>query len=313
MKVRDPEMLAQAIRGANLKPCQFSARPAPSQLARIVGPRTCLDFATLGPAMLFSGAMPADCFTLIFVRTCPTAGRTFNFGIEHTDGYMGFFPPGGLLDAVIPAGYSNATLTIPAPHFHAALATTFPDMPETILTRGAGMRVGPDEQSRLRALLDECEAMIWQPGTALEDPRARHHLERALLETFLAALRSGCGDLVPTPAPRVAARHRRLRQAREFLAAHTHEPIYLDDLCTTLGLTRRGVENLFHDLLGLSPIAYLRHQRLHGARRTLLQAVPSPGAVKHAALEWGFLHQGHFAHDYRRLFGEGPVETLARR
>ena len=164
LKVRDPEMLAQAIRGADLKPCQFSARPAPSQLARVVGSRTCLDFATLGPTMLFSGAMPADCFTLIFVRTCPTAGRTFNFGVEHTDGYMGFFPPGGLLDAVTPAGYGNATLTIPAPHFHAALATAFPDIPETILARGAAMRVGPHEQSRLRALLDRCEAMIWQPA-----------------------------------------------------------------------------------------------------------------------------------------------------
>ena len=313
MEVRDSEMLAQAIRGAQLKPCQFSARPALSRLARIVGSRTCLDFATLGPAMLFSGAMPADCFTLIFVRTCPTVGRTFNFGIEHTDGYMGFFPPGGILDAVTPAGYGNVTLTIPAPHFHVALATAFPDIPETILARGAAMRVGPGEQTRLRTLLDRCEAMIWQPGDAPVDPLVRHNLERELLEAFLAALRSGCNDLVPPAAPRLAARHRRLREARDFLAAHTHKPIYLDDLCTALGLSHRGVQNLFQDLLGLNPITYLNHQRLHGARRSLLHAPPGPGAVKRAAYDWGFLHQGRFARDYRTLFGEGPVETLAHR
>jgi AraC-like DNA-binding protein len=313
MKVCDPEMLTLAIRGATLKPCQISARPAPSKLARVVGSRTCLDFATLGPAMLFSGAMPADCFTLIYVRTCPTAGRTFNFGLEHTDGYMGFFPPGGLLDAVTPAGYGNATLTIPAPHFHAAMATAFPDIPEMILARGAAVRVGPREQSRLRALLDRCEAMIWQPGAAPAEPLARHHLERELLEAFLTALRSGCSDLVPSPAPRVAARHRRLRQAREFLAAHAHEPIHLDDLCTAIGLSHRGVENLFQDLLGVNPIAYLRHQRLHGVHRALRQAASAPGAVKRAAFEWGFIHHGRFACDYRALFDEYPTETLARR
>jgi AraC-like DNA-binding protein len=312
LDVRDPEILAEAIRGANLKPCLLNARPAPSRLARVVGPRTCLDFATLGSAMLFSGAMPADCFTLVYVRACPTPGRSFNFGVEHTDGHLGFFPPGGLVDAVTPAGYGNATLTIPTPHFHAVLATAFPDIPETILAHGAGMRVGPREQTRLRALLDRCEAMIWQPGAAPADPPARHHLERELLEAFLAALRSGCRDLVPTPPPRFAARHSRLRQAREFLAAHAHAPVYLDDLCSSLGLSHRGVENLFHDLLGVNPITYLNQHRLHGVRRTLLHATLAPGTVKRAALEWGFLHQGRFAHDYRTLFGETPTATLTR-
>lgn len=310
--VSDPELLSQAILGATLKSCQFSARPAPSQLARVVGSRSCLDLVTLGPAMLFSGAMPADCYTLIYVRTCPTSGRSFNFGMEHADGFIGFFPPGGLLDAVTPAGYGNATLTIPVAHFHAALATAFPDIPGTILARGAAMRVGANEQSRLRVLLDLTEAMAWQDGHAEEEPLARLQFERELLDAFLAALRRGCDDLLPTPAPRVAARHRRLRQAREFLADHAHEPIHLDDLCTALGLSHRGVENLFQDLLGVNPMAYLRHQRLHGVHRALQQTLPTPGAVKHAALEWGFIHHGRFARDYRALFGQGPAETLAR-
>ena len=62
----------------------------------------------------------------------------------------------------------------------------------------------------------------------------------------------------------------------------------------------------------ISRVTYLRHQRLHGARRALLQAAPTSGAVKHAALDWGFPHHGHFAHDYRTLFGESPAETLVR-
>ena len=59
--VSDPEMLASAIRGADLRVCQLSPRPEPSWLARLALPRVVLDFASFGPAMAFSGAMPRDC------------------------------------------------------------------------------------------------------------------------------------------------------------------------------------------------------------------------------------------------------------
>jgi AraC-like DNA-binding protein len=308
----DPEMLMAAIRGARLEPCLLSAGPAPSRLARLTCPRVCLDFATLGPTMHFTGETARTCYTLIFVLACPEKGRSFNFRTEHTDGYMGFFPLGGVIDAVTPEGYANATLTVPAAEFHAALALDFPEIPEKVLKTGAGMRIGPVEQARLRGLLSQLEGSLWHEPEGFTSPLIRHQVERELLAAFLAALRSGCASLTPPPSNRVGGRLRRLRQACDFLAAHTHEPVYLDDLCASLDLTRRGVENLFQDLLGINPITYLRHQRLHGVRRALLQAPSAPGAVKSAALEWGFLHQGHFARYYRTLFGESPVETLAR-
>ena len=310
MRTSDPEMLAAAIRNANIEPCQLSAQPAPSQLSRVVCPRACLDFSALGPAMLFTGAMPRDCFTLGFVRVCPEKGHSFNFGADHTDGYMAFFPPGGAIDATTPAGFTNAMLTVPAPEFHAALASAFSDIPDTVLTQGAGMRIGLTEQARLRGLLSAVEEMIWQPGDALASTPTRRNLERDLLEGFFAALRSGCSDLVPAPAPRVAGRHRRLRQARDYIAAHAGEPIGLDDLCAAIGLSHRGVEYLFRDMLGLSPTVYLRHQRLHCARRALRRAEPAFGVVKQVALHCGFWHLGHFAEEYRTLFGENPSETL---
>lgn len=312
MRVSDPELLIAGIRGADLQPCQLSAHPAPSELSRVLCPDLCLDIASLGPAMLFSGATPADCFTLVFVLACPEAGHSFNFAVEHTDGYMGFFPPGGVIDAATPAGYRTATLTVSVAAFHTGLAAHFPEAPARLLTEGAGMRVPPAEQVRLRTLLRALECSIGDPACPLASAPARRQAGRELLAAFLAALRGGCADLVGPAAARTVARHRRLRQAREYLTEHLHEPVYLGDLCTELGLTHRAVENLFHDFLGLSPNTYLRHQRLHGVRRMLSSTVSSPGVVKHAALEWGFWHQGHFARDYRRFFGESPGQTLAR-
>ena len=62
-QVLDPEALAAAIRDANLIPCQLSGKPSLSRMTRVVCPRMCLDFASLGPAMLFSGSMPKECYT----------------------------------------------------------------------------------------------------------------------------------------------------------------------------------------------------------------------------------------------------------
>ncbi len=308
----DPERLIAGITGADLAACQLSARPATSELARVLLPGTCLDMVRLGPAMLFSGAMPDDCYTLMFVIACQRPGHSFNFEREHTDGYLAFWPPGGALDATTPAGYANATLTLPVAAFEAAVAIHFPDIPPEWLTRGAALHLPPAGQAPLRHLLDTLRAGIWNPEQPLANPRMRLHAERNLIAAFFTAMRAGREHLISPAPPRQLKRHRSLRQARDYLSAHVHETVYLHDLCRSTGLTVRTLENLFRDLLGITPTAFLRHQRLHGVRRDFQQMAPVPGLVKQVAHEWGFLHQGHFARDYQALFGESPSATLTR-
>lgn len=308
----DPEGLTTAIRYADFRPCQLSVRPLPSSVARLSCANVCLDFAALGPAMLFSGSMAGDSYSLVFVTACPEKGRSFNFATEHTDGYIGFFAPGSALDAYTPEGYANATLTVPTPVFLAAVEKSFPEIPDAVLKRGAGMRIGPKEQAVLRGLLAAVKECIEDGTEPLVGKVARGHLERVLLDAFLSAIRGGCTSLVPRPGQRVEGRMRRLRQARDFVAGSLHKPIQLEDLCGSVGLSRRGVELLFQDSLGIGPTAFIRHQRLHGVRRALLAATPSPGLVKKTALDWGFWHMGHFSRGYRNFFGESPSMTLSR-
>ncbi len=311
MQVLDPEILAAAIRHANFQPCQLSVRPSPSRLTRVMCERVCLDLASLGPAMLFSGSMPEACYTLVFVTECPEKGRSFNFATEHTDGYMGFFPPGGLLDAYTPEGYANATLTVPTAVFLAAVERLFPEIPDQVLKRGGGMRIGAAEQARLRARLSLVQRGVEDLTAPLTDTVVRRHLECDLLDAFLSALRGGCSFLVAGPGPRIESRLRRLRQARDYLSDRLHEPVSMADLCSELGLSRRGVELLFQDSLGIGPSAFLRHQRLHGVRRALRVAPRVVGVVKQTALAWGFWHMGHFSREYRFLFGESPSNTVS--
>jgi AraC-like DNA-binding protein len=309
LQVTNPEQLAAAIRSANFEPCQLSSGPSASRLTRLMCPKICLDFAELGPAMLFTGVMPMDCYTLVFVTNCPETGHSFNFATDHRDGYLGFFPPGGELDAYTPEGYANATLTVPEDEFHQALEQWFPEIPDEVLKYGTGLRVGAAEQTRLRILLSAVMDGILDPGGPFVGSAARREVERSLLEEFMGTLRFG--HPVPLPKRRIAGRLMHLRQARDFIKASAHKSIRLEDVGNALGMSARGVEVLFRSSLGIGPNAFIRHQRLHGVRRALLAAEPEPGVVKELALQWGFWHMGHFSKNYRTLFGECPTSTLA--
>ena len=149
----DPEMLMEGIRDSHLIPCQLSARPAASWIGRWSASRIGLDLVSLGPAMIFSGAMPKERYTLTFVLACPGGGVSYNFGIRHTDGYLGLYPPGSVLETSMAEGCVSANLTVPVEEFHAAAARHFPEIPERVLRHGAGMKVGPAEQAVLRGRL----------------------------------------------------------------------------------------------------------------------------------------------------------------
>jgi AraC-like DNA-binding protein len=307
----DPERLVEGIRGSELIPCQLSRRAGVSELHQILLPQSCLDLASLGPSVLFTGLTPRECYTLIFVLSCPEKGRSFNFSTEHGDGYLGLFPPGGEIDAVTPAGYANATLTVPVPRFLAEAGRVFPDLPDSFLENGGAMRIPPSGQQGIRQLVAGLRSLEDGGADALSHAAARETLERELLDAFFSALRSGLHDRIPAPTSRVAKREQRFREVREFLETQTPAGVGLPRLCEVSGLSARGLENLFQDHLGITPVAYLRHRRLHEARRRLQGAVGADEvSVKQVALDLGFWHLGRFAGYYREFFGENPSSTL---
>jgi len=312
-RISDPAQLISAIKGSSLAPFQLSSTPAPSLMARFPGDRLCFDYALVGPSMLFTGLMAEDCYTLVFVMECPEPGVAFNYSIGIERGYLGFFPPGGVIDSRTPAGFSNVALTIPASHFLTALAIHYPEMPEDILQHGTNLIVGVGEEIRLRRLVtDVTELLVSETGLQRVIALSKQ-MEAELLEAFFAALRSGCELAKQAPSFTPSRRQRHLHRAREFITEQGHRPVTLEELCGELGLSARSVQQIFQSLLHVSPVTYLRHHRLQGVRRALQVARPDLGAVKNVALDWGFWHLGRFAADYRTLFGESPHQTLGSR
>lgn len=312
LRIADPDGLMGAIRGSELEPWALSGHPVESELLRIPLPNSCLDQAQLGPAMWFRGAMPKDCYTMVFVADCPDEGLSFNFKSRYRSQCLGFYTPGEALDVMTPAGYRNATLAIPEKSFLQAVESGHHDIPAVMLKRGDCFFPTAKVCRDLTAFLGLMSDTAHQMPDALTSASARETLENELHEHYFGLLKRNLRTGRVATNPGVARRYLRIKLIRDFIQDHLHRRISLAELCAVSGLSRRGVEYLFQDLFGVRVSVFLLRLRLHGVRRDLLAAEPRHGLVKQCALNWGFWHLGRFAAEYRTLFGESPSTTLFR-
>ncbi len=112
-----------------------------------------------------------------------------------------------------------------------------------------------------------------------------------------------------TPNPVQLRRKQLVRRACELMLAQGDEPPSMLQLCQQVGASRRQLNYCFQEVLGVSPLKYLRALRLGRVRRELRGGGVT---VQDAAGHSGFWHLGQFARDYRALFDELPSATLKR-
>lgn len=272
----------------------------------------CLDTASLAAPMLFTGEMPRDRLTMIYVRQCPEDGHSFNFATTHRSGVVGVFAPGCELDAATPAGYVNASFSVSLDDLAHGLAARVGEVPDEWLTHGAVLNVPPQVRRSLEAFLSDLETWSRSAENPAEVLDVAGRVEEDLIAHFLGAASGVENELGAPGRGHLRRRYAMMRRVRAYLGEHSTTPVRVDALCEAVGMSRRGLEYLFKDLLGIGVNAFIRHQRLHGARRAILRSGPGSGGVKRIALEWGFWHLGRFSSEYRAEFGELPTATLAR-
>jgi AraC-like DNA-binding protein len=115
----------------------------------------------------------------------------------------------------------------------------------------------------------------------------------------------------PVRPPPIPCSRSIVQDALDFMIAHLTEPLTLQELCRACGRSKRSMIYHFTDALGITPMAYFKLQRLNAVRRALKAADRHTTRVLDIAADFGFYHMGHFAVDYRELFGVLPSETLA--
>jgi AraC family transcriptional regulator, ethanolamine operon transcriptional activator len=170
------------------------------------------------------------------------------------------------------------------------------------------IRLHPSSFRQLRAYYQQITQILVEEPSLLMQPQ----MKTLVVEDFLPLLINTLGKTVPQNRnrPKTLRRYSIVKKAEEIAQSYSDRPLTLKQLCDDLETSSSALCYGFQDIFGLSPIAYLKIQRLNGVRRTLINADPKITMVMQVAHQWGFWSAGHFCRDYKKMFGELPSETL---
>ena len=163
--------------------------------------------------------------------------------------------------------------------------------------------------SRLFQLHEAAGHLAKTAPDILAKPEVTRAIEEALLEVMVLCLTEGHSDNV-----RNVHRHRAtvMRRLEEVLTSTPDRPLYMPQLCATVGASYTALRDCCQEYLGMSPKRYLWLRRMHLARRVLRSADAEKTSVTEIATDCGFWELGRFAAAYRSLFGEVPSAALRR-
>jgi AraC family ethanolamine operon transcriptional activator len=172
------------------------------------------------------------------------------------------------------------------------------------------LRLDPSRLEELRVFLIGLFQLAERQPEFLAALAQRRQLASDLVPLLLEALIDSIESHRGTR--REPARIDLVKQVEGWARANPTTPITLEQLCCIAYASRRSLMRGFREHLGMGPMAFLKLRRLHGVHAALLRHEPEAVMVQDLAAHWGFHNAGHFARDYRRHFGELPLQTLRR-
>ncbi len=217
-------------------------------------------------------------------------------------------PPRKPTSVTFEAGYQQLILRIRTEALEAALATLLGAKPRGDLIFEP---TAPTSQASSRLLREMTMFLANQLNTAAAQLPAAvlTELEQTLIVAFLSAHRHNFSELLEGNAKEAAPRV--VRAAEEYIEASWDRAITIEELAAQTNTSIRSLYAAFKKARGYSPMAFAKTVRMRRAHQMLLEAGPRT-SVATVAYKCGFGNLGHFAGDYRKLYGELPSEVLAR-
>jgi AraC-like DNA-binding protein len=172
------------------------------------------------------------------------------------------------------------------------------------------VRPQPHLMSRLLKLHKAVTDLVATAPDVVLHPEVGRAIEQELARATIACLADPGTAEAHRPSP-----HRLSVMARfeQMLQAQSDEPLYVTDICASIGVSERTLRLHCQHQLGMSPHRYLWLRRMNLVQRALAHAEPALKTVTEIANDYGFAELGRFAVSYRELFGESPSVALRRR
>jgi AraC family ethanolamine operon transcriptional activator len=166
----------------------------------------------------------------------------------------------------------------------------------------------PSSLRPLKAFYQEIAIMFnTQPSLLMQSK-----MQSLIMEDFLPLLINTFGKNAQKKQ-RILKPFRRyslVKKAEEISKSYQDKPLTLQKLCEELGTSSTALCCGFEEVFGISPMAYIKIQRLNGVRRALINPNLNITTVMDVAQEWGFRNTAYFVKDYQDMFGESPLKTL---
>ena len=161
-----------------------------------------------------------------------------------------------------------------------------------------------------RNALDLIRRELAEPSGLAGYPSIGLHVQGLLLDGLLLGHHHNYSTVLGRPG--ASGRPTAIARAVDLLQARPGDAWTVSGLALEVHLSVRSLHEGFARDVGMSPMTYLRHVRLHRAHTELQAADKGSTTVRTVATRLGILHLGRFAAAYKATFGESPSETLAR-
>lgn len=295
--------LRQPIADADVDIVQLGRGELKGSLTKAVLPKLAFSKTDFSLPLRTCGILGTTNITIAMLLD--SASRSMSWAHELRQGDVFFSAPGRNFDAVFGERSNVAGISITPDE----IASTFAGEP---MLADVGFwlqnhQFGCDPHLRVAITSRVIEIASWiEQGRALSDSAAdfwQRSLIEAFTSPFVSAMPPDVGSTIPSTLKLV-------REVEAYLNLHTQRAVHVSELCAALRTSRRTLHRAFHDVLGIGPIAFLRHHRLCSVHSRLRQGEPATTHVTDVAIEFGFLELGRFARYYAALFGEYPSETL---
>jgi AraC-like DNA-binding protein len=171
---------------------------------------------------------------------------------------------------------------------------------------GMEMSANPGWKSLMSYLIAEAD----HGSSCLQIPLLRAQLEQLVATTLLLGHGHNYRAALCQPVKAIVPSH--VKRVEEYISAHAAEPLTVAGLAAYAKVSASSLYAGFRDFRNSSPMAYLKHVRLQRVNQDLHNADQASETVAQIALRWGFRHLGHFATDYKKMFGESPSDTLRK-
>ena len=217
-------------------------------------------------------------------------------------------PVGAKLDAITRGTLASPhAITLPEELLLSRLQSKEQDIYMELVTAHDLIPIDPNKIKTVKDIFDKYIKGAEEDPKLIDSNNYQNCLEEelisALIETLFSYENYHCPDTD-------IALSKIWEKLEKYMEVHKNEPFRVSEVSQAVSVSESTLNRLFNTKFGISPKPYLIKLRLNAAHQDLNQSSPDKIKIYMIANKWGFWHMGQFAADYRKLFGELPMETL---